>query len=40
MLLKKSKLIDCKSKGPGDVSWSNEGGVVMLGDEKHVIVVI
>ena len=37
--LKKAKLIDGKSKDPGDVSWFNGKEVVVFSDEGHVVVV-
>ena len=41
VLLKESELIDCESKNPGDVDGSDRvGGVIMLEDEGHVIMVI
>ena len=41
MLLKESKLVDCKFKNPGDVDGSDGmGEVIMLRDERHVVIFI
>ena len=37
---KEIELVDCKSQDPGDVDWSNGEGVVALGNEGHVVMVI